>query len=142
MRVNRKPTGTAVSIPKGLMLGALAAATVTLLGTFLAAWVIEKGFVKWENVGYAVLVILLLSSWTGAVIAVHKVKRQKIMISMASGCIYLCLLFISAAMFFGGQFSGVGETALVILCGSVLGIFTGNSGKQKRNRQKRRGLVR
>lgn len=136
MTVNRKPTGTAVSIPSGLALGALWSVAVTLAGAAATAKLMETETLSWDSAGYAVLVILLLASWLGAMTAAGKIKRRRLLICLASGGIYFLILLASTALFFGGQYSGVGETGLLILCGSVLGVFMDFSGKSGRNRTK------
>lgn len=136
MTVNRKPTGTAVSIPAGMTWGLLWAAGITLAGACLTAKLIDGYILKWEDSGYAVLVILILSAWAGAMVASGRVKRQRAMVCLLSGAAYFAALLLVTALFFGGQYSGVGETALLILCGSILGIFTGYPGKTGRKTHK------
>lgn len=136
MTVNRKPTGTASSIPAGLVSGALAAMITTLVGAAVMAKLIDREILAQNSTGYGVMVILLLASWLGAVTAAGKIKRQRLIICLASGAIYFGLLLAATALFFGGQYSGVGETGLLIFCGSMLGIFTGYAGKTGKNRRK------
>lgn len=124
MTINRKVTGTAVSIPKGISLGMIGAFGCTLIETFIAASLIEKEIIPWESVGYSILIILLTSSWTGAMISSHKIQRLKYMICALSGIIYFSMLVIFSLLFFGGQYSGVGETFLLIICGSILAMIT------------------
>ena len=136
MTVNRKPTGIAVSIPVGVAWGAVAAIGTTLGGAALTAKLIDGQVLDWNHSGYAVLIILLASAWAGALVSAGRIKRQRTIICLASGVVYFMLLLISTALFFGGQYSGVGETALLIFCGSVLGLFTKFGGKTRRNRGK------
>lgn len=136
MTVNRKTTGTASSIPAGLASGALVSIGMTLAGAFLTAKLLDSQILKWDNCGYGVLVILLISSWAGAVVTASKVKRKRLVMCLASGGIYFILLMISTALFFGGKYSGVGETGLLIFCGSMVGLFSGFPGKNRRKRRK------
>ena len=138
MTVNRKPTGTAVSYPAGLAAGVLAAAGATLLGAILAAKLIDANILRWDQSGYAVLAILMISSWTGAVTAAGKIKRRRMAVCLLSGVLYFLFLIIVTALFFGARYSGVGETALLILCGSMLGSFTVFGRKSRRNSGKMR----
>ena len=138
MTVNRKPTGTAASIPAGLAWGAMAETAVTLAGTLAATALINREILKWDNSGYAILIILLLSSWIGAMVASGKIKRRRAVVCIASGLIYFLLLLMTAALFFGGRYSGVGETALLIFSGSILGIFSQYTNKNRRKRRKMR----
>ena len=136
MTVNRKPTGLASTIPAGLASGALAAVAATLAGTAVTAKLINAEVMAWDKSGYAVLLILLLASWLGAVVAAGRIKRQRLAMCLSAGLIYFGILMLMTALFFGGQYSGVGETGLLIFCGSMLGVFTGYGGKTGRKRQK------
>lgn len=138
MTINRKPTGTASSMPAGLAVGTIAAVTITIFGSLITAKLIEAEIMKWEHSGYAVLIILLTSAWISGQLAAGKIKRQRLMVCLLSGAVYFCALLLSTALFFGGQYSGVGETGVLILCGSLVSIITGYSGKAKRNRPRNR----
>lgn len=138
MTVNRKPTGTASSIPAGLAWGGVTALGVTLLGALVTAKLIDSGAMEWSQSGYGVMVILILASWLGALTAAGRVKRRRLMICMGTGAVYLLLLLAMTALFFGGRYSGVGETGLLILCGSLLGVFTQMKGKTGKKRKKTR----
>lgn len=132
MKVRQKTTGTASSVPGGLAYGALAAVVLTLGGAAITAFLIESEKIAWRNTGYAVLIILLLSSWIGATVTAGRVKRRRLAMCMASGGVYFAILLASTALFFGGQYSGVGETAILVFCGSILGVFSGYRGKSRR----------
>lgn len=132
MTVNRKPTGTASSIPAGLGWGCAAAAAVTLAGTLIAAKMIDKEILEWSRSGYAVMVILMLSSWVGAMTASGRIKRRRLLICMAAGAAYMLMLVLTTALFFGGQYHGVGESGLLIFGGSILAALS-QVGRNKRN---------
>ena len=132
MTVNRKPTGTATSIPVGLAYGAVTATVVTLLLSAITAKLIDQELLGWEKAGYAVLLILLVASCLGAMVTAGKVKRQKLLMCLAAGGVYYGILLAATALFFGGQYSGVIETGLLVFCGSMLAAFTGNTGKKTR----------
>lgn len=131
MTINKKVTGTAVSVPAGLAWGALVSVTVTLTGAAIAAKLIDREVLTWSQSGYAVLMILLLSAWMGATVSAGKIKRRRIAVCLGSGMMYMLILMCITALFFGGRYSGVGETALLILCGSGLAVFTGTTSKRK-----------
>ena len=132
MTVNRKPTGTATSIPVGLAYGAVTATVVTLLLSAITAKLIDQELLGWEKAGYAVLLILLVASCLGAMVTAGKGKRQKLLMCLAAGGVYYGILLAATALFFGGQYSGVIETGLLVFCGSMLAAFTGNTGKKTR----------
>lgn len=115
-----KQTGRALSIPYGVFVGVLHALGVLLLGTTFIAAMMHKEIIEEKNVGYAVMIILILGAFTGSKVSYIKIKRQKIVVSLLSGAVLYMILLSITALFFGGQYSGVGETGLLILCGSTL----------------------
>lgn len=139
MTINKKVTGTASSIPAGLAWGALISTAVTLAGAAVTAKLIDGEIIGWDQTGYAVLVILLLSAWIGAMVAAGKIKRRRIVVCLASGVAYMLILLCATALFFGGKYSGVGETALLILCGSIVAVFSEYPGKGRRKPVKTKG---
>ena len=136
MRVNRKPTGRAVSVPVGLGWGLLTSVVITLTGCLLAAYLINREILSWNHSGYCVMVILLLSAWAGAAVTAGKIKRRRAVMCLGAGIGYFLMLIAMAALFFGGHYSGVGETGLMIFCGSMLGVLTGIREKRGRNTPK------
>lgn len=141
MTVRQKRTGIALSMPTGLAWGAMSSLGVVLLGTAITAKLIDSEIIKWSDSGYLILVTLILAAWLGGMISFRKIKRQRVAVCMMSGTLLFLLLMVITALFFGGQYSGVGETALLILCGSLLAIPSGN-GEKKRNRRKIRSYNR
>ena len=136
MVVNRKPTGRAMSIPGGLAVGILFSMAVTLVLTAVLAKLVETETVPQEKIGYGVMVILVLSAFIGAMTAFSRIKRQRLMVCGLSGVIYFGVLMSITALFFGGQYSAVGVTALLILLGSaaaaLLGLKQGRGGSRKK----------
>ena len=136
MVVNRKPTGKAMSIPGGLAVGALFSIGATLLLTAVLAKLVEGETVQQENIGYGVMVILTVSAFTGALVSFGRIKRQRLLVCGLSGLLYFAILMSMTALFFGGQYSSVGVTALLILLGSavaaLLGLKQGGGGRRKK----------
>ena len=136
MTFNGKVTGRATSVSAGLITGVIMAIAVMLTGTLITALMINKEILRWEYSGYAVMVTLIISSWTGAAVAAGKVKRRRFLICTSTGGIYFGVLLVMTGLFFGGKFSGVGESGLLILCGSTLGVLMKYPVKPERNRRK------
>ena len=136
-----KLTARAVSIPAGLFFGVGTGLGVTAIGAGAAAWAVLRGIIPETGVGYCAMVILLLASAAGASVAAGTIQRLRAQMCLAAGGgYYLCLLAVTA-LFFGGQFDGMGVTALMVLCGSVLVILLAPGGKNRagcRRRKKRR----
>ena len=138
MTINRKVTGTASTMSSGLAKGTISAMAIMLIGTLVASVMIHKEILQWSQSGYAVMLILILSSYVGASVAAQKIKRRRLLTCMVSGGAYYLILLVMTGLFFGGKYSGVGETGLLILCGSTLGFLMKYPEKSERIRRKPR----
>lgn len=140
MVVNRKVTGKAVSMPLGLGIGLAVCIALTLIGAAISASLILNERIGEGAIGYCAIVTLLLSSAAGSWLSAVLVKRRWMIVCMAVGGVYFLTLLGITALFFGGQYQGIGVTALMILGGSgsvgLLGLRTG-SGEKKRRRKYR-----
>jgi len=123
MTVNKKPTGRAKTMAAGLAMGGCISLGITLLEIWILAMLISKDAVAQENTGYGIMMVLLTASWIGSLTAITLIKRQKLLVAALSGLAYFCVLLAITALFFGGQYSGAGETGLLIFCGSMLGFL-------------------
>lgn len=136
---NSKSTGRALSMPAALAIGALVSLIITVLAAALLAKLVDTERLQWNNIGYGIMLLILMASFFGAVIACEKVKRQRLVISFLSGIVYFGILLSITALFFGGQYEAVGVTALLVLggsgCAGLLGIREKRGGNP---RQKRR----
>lgn len=133
-----KPTGKTSSMPGGLAAGAGVSLGLTLGGTGLMAWLVNRELLEMEAVGYGILGMLLMASFLGAMAAFRRIRRRRMVVCLASGGVYLGMLLSITALFFGGQYSGVWTTALLILAGSLtaglLGVRRGRGGKVQKIR--------
>ena len=134
MIVNKKVTGKSRSMAAGLALGTTLSLVVTILGAAIIANLVLSGKMASQAVGYGAIVVLLVSAALGAWISASLIKRRWMVVCIgAGGCYYLLLLAITA-LFFGGQYQGMGVTALLVLggCGAIglLGI-RGEKGSRK-----------
>ncbi len=138
MVVNQKNTGRALSMPKGLAWGAATSLAITIAGTAFVSRLIHSETIEESAIGYAVMGMLLLGAYLGALVAINKIKRQRLAVCMISGGIYLVMLLGITALFFGGQYEAVGVTACLIFGGSFLAVLSekrpGRRGKGRRIR--------
>lgn len=135
MVTNRKVTGRTVAMPIGLGLGAAVSLGSTLVLAMLTAKCMDNQWLAEKNAGYASVRILLLSSFLGAAMAYGKVRRHRGVVCMASGGIYYGTLLLITALFFGGQYQGMGVTALVVLAGCVTYLLLGSRDPRKKRRK-------
>lgn len=132
MVLNRKPTGTAVSLPAGIGIGVGITVLITVIGAAVLAWLINGGAVPELGFGYGAMAVLLLSSALGSWIAAALVKHQRLVVCLVTGGIYFLLLIGLTAFCFGGQYQGLLPTALLIVGGSTAAALLGNMGQGNR----------
>ncbi len=132
----KKTTGTAMTLPAGIGLALLISMLITLAGSALVAIMVLSEKIGEGAVGYAAMAILALSSVAGAWIAVILVKRLRLQVSIIFGGCYYLLLLAMTALLFGGQYQGMGTTAIIILVGSALVAFLPATGTKTGKRKK------
>ena len=115
-----KMNGKASSMTGGILWGVGIGYAVMILLAMSLAIMIHVGYIAQENSGYGIMVILLLSSFLGAMSAKGKIKRRNMLVCIETGVVYFAALLLTTAMFFGREYEAVGETALLVLCGSVI----------------------
>lgn len=138
MTVNRKVTGTAVTMPAGIGIGCGISLCLTVLGSGLTAKLISMEVLRETAIGYGAMIIIILATISGAGIAVNKVKKRILQVSVSVGVCYFTLLLAMTALFFGGKYQGMGVTALLIAggCGVVI-LMAGRDRKPKKYRKGR-----
>lgn len=128
MKINYA-SGRASSIPAGLAWGVGISLLVTLVSAAMIAILVNKEILAWQNVGYGIMIMLLCSSFLGARVSVGKIKRQRFAVSSMFTVAYIGILFAMTALFFGGQYEGVGVTTLLVMCGSLVSLMV-NTGRK------------
>ena len=118
MTANHKVTGTAMSMPVGIAIGCAISVILTLLGAGAVAKLIAEEVLQESAVGYGAMAIILLATVCGAFIAIKKVKKRKLQVSMLVGVGYYVTLLAITALFFGGQYQGMGVTGLLVFAGA------------------------
>lgn len=136
MVVNKKVSGKAMNIPVGLAIGLAVSVVMTIIGAVIVANLLITEKIGENAIGYGAIIILLLSSAVGSWLAALLIKHRWMIVCLgAGGCYFLTLLAITA-LFFGGQYQGMGVTALAVLGGSgAVGLL----GLNRENRSRKRG---
>lgn len=126
-----------MSVPMGLALGGGCSLLITILSAAVLAWMVDKEKLAWENIGYGIMITLLLAAVLGARLAYGRIKRQRLLVCTLTGVVYLGMLLSITALFFGGQYDGALVTAVLILGGSAaVGLIP--TGGHRKTVQKRR----
>ena len=120
MRGMNSNKGRATTMPVGFAWGGAVSLVITFLSAAVLAWMISSEKIRQSQIGYGVMVILVISAFSGAKTASVKIQRRHLMVSIGAGVIYQLLLLAMTALFFGGQYSGVGESTILIMCGCLL----------------------
>ncbi len=123
-------------IPKGIGVGLAVSIATTMIGSAVGAWLLVSEKTSENSLGYIALILLLLSSILGALATVGIVKEKRVPVCLLSGVIYLLSLLAVTALFFGGTYGGVGESALVVLGGALSVALLGLKGAKKPKRKK------
>jgi len=118
MNKRKAVTGAASSIPIGIGVGTAICILITLIGAAISAYLVYSESIQQESIGFASMTVLVLSSGLGALVSMHKIKRMRIQMCLLTGVCYYLALLAMTALFFGGQYSALGVTALAVLAGS------------------------
>ncbi len=136
MVVNRKPSGTASSMPLGLAMGVGLSLAITVGCSLLFGKLIQMGTLPENSLGYCAMAILFLSAVGGTVLANAKIKHRQLLVSgLCAGIYYVCLLAMTA-LFFGGQYQGMGVTALMVLAGAGVPLLLKGQGRGGKRRKR------
>jgi len=85
------------------------------------------------------MIMLLLSSFLGAKAAIISIKTQTLLTAFMSGILYWGALLCSTGLFFGGNYSSVFETAILIAAGSLTAAMINIPTRGSKTRIQRRG---
>lgn len=139
MATKRNVTGTASSLPFGVGLGLLISIVTTLVGAAILGYLIVEERISENAIGVGSMILLILASLAGSLTAIYLVKRLRIQVCVLLGIGYYLALLACTALFFGGQYTGMITTGIVILitCGSVALLYTflNKGGKTKRRKK-------
>ena len=142
MVANKKITGTAASMPKGLAISGGISTLITLIGCAVIALMTDKEILAEKNIGYGIMLILILASYAGSISAWNLIKHRRVLVCTAAGAVYFVVLLSITALFFGGQYTAVMETSMLVLCGSTLGILSVSHPKRTKIRPNRKRTYR
>lgn len=133
MIMNQKVTGRISSVPAGIAIGEGVSMILTVIGALVTAMLVDRGVIPEERIGYGSLLTLLAASVAGAIVSWKRIRHRRMMVCMIHSAGYYLLLLSIAALFFGGQYEGMGVTALVVLAGGLCVAMMGLKGERKGN---------
>ena len=127
-----------MSMAGGLSLGAAISFATTVTASAVLAKLIAIEKIKWEYIGYYIMIVLLCASFAGAMIAATRVKHRLIAVCAGTGTIYYAVLLLTTAVFFGGQYHAAGVTGFLIAGGSLCAALLLLQKKGENSRRKHR----
>ena len=133
----KKATGKGISIPVGIGIGVLLCVAVTMAGAALVAYLLSTEKMAVTGIGWAAIVLLVLASFTGSVVAAGIVKVNRLPVCLGVGAGYILMLLGCTALFFGGQYQGIPAAAVSVLVGSAGAGLLGFKGKKNFTRRRK-----
>lgn len=133
MVMNRKGSSRTISLPVGIVIGTGCAALIAVLGAMVLAWMIMEERVGEDSIEVGCMVIVVLAAVVGSICAWGAVRQQRLLVTgLTIAAFYILLL--AMALPFGGQYHGVGRTALLVVLGGGIALIPaavgGGSGAQ------------
>ena len=106
-------------IPIGIGIALLVSLTITLLGAALGAWAIVTGKIGEGTIGLVTTPTIILAAAVGALIGSVIIKKMRLPMCLICGMCYLLSLLAITALFFDGQYQGIGLGLIAVLAGCV-----------------------
>lgn len=132
----KKQTGHAPSFANAVIKGTGVSVAWMLLCAMIIAKLIDSEVMQMEAVGYGSMAAHLSAVFLGSITAYRKAGNMGNGASCAVGGAYYTILLLANALFFGGQFKGLGVTLLLTVLAAGIAILT--AGKWRRGRPRRR----
>lgn len=104
-------------------IGVLTALIISVIGIIICALLIDKEYIGVESDALITMMIWVMSSLCGTMIAGKMSENNKISIIAITAAIYLLLLMGLKCILFHEPFSGIGKGMLMILVGSAPSLF-------------------
>lgn len=142
--VANRAKGTSSPVIAGVLTGAAVAVAVMAGLSIAMAWMINRGWMPVDLLGYGSMGVIVLASASGATVTIKKVMRRSILMGGLTGATLILAVLAVNGLFFGGQYDGVFTTILMILVGCIVPGVIGSKkiGKGNVGRRKKRKLCR
>ena len=132
----KKISGKATSVGGAALLGMVLGVVWTLVSAMGIAKLVDMEVLPMENVGYGSMAAVLSAVFVSASLAGRKAGHMVVQAAvMAGGAYFLCLLLVNA-LFFGGNFVGLGVTFLLVLIAIAAAILAAGRGRSGRHRRR------
>ena len=128
--------GSSPSIWKATVGGIATAVVTAFLTAAILATLLDREILEMEKVGYGIMAGHLTAVILGTRNAAGKAGHMgQAAAAVTAGGYYLLLLVVNA-LFFGGAFTGMGMTLILVLLGTVAAVLMAGKGSGKRGRRR------
>ena len=132
----KKVTGTAPSLLRAVSSGITASCVCAILWAAVLAKLLDGEVIKMESVGYWAMAAHVTAALAGSLFAAGRAGHRRALTMGITGVgYYICLLLVNA-LFFGGRFTGLGVTFLLVA--AAVGVGTLTAGKGSAGTRRRR----
>jgi len=107
------------SIPLAVGMGAGISMAAMLIGTLVVALMVTNQTIGEDATGYGVIIVTVLSAIIGSTVSILIARSRVLILSLLTSISFAMILLAMTALFFGGQYSGVPVTILVIIGSGV-----------------------
>ena len=122
---------------RGALVGIAAGLGATILCIAACSWLICAEIIDETCIGYCIIATVLLSSFVSAWVTIKRTKNNNLIMCMITGSGYYAALLTITILFYEGQFTGMMETAMLVLCGSLCVFLCGfRENRKAKNRKK------
>ena len=132
----RKAMGESSSVMRGMAIGMCMGLLAMLGFSAICATMIAMEIVVPNAENYCTVVILLICTFIAASIAARRTNGKRLLVCMFTGVVMFLVLLSMTAMFFGGQYRGVGMTSVFVFLGSIIAGFAGLRDRKRGNSHK------
>ena len=122
------------------VIGLLSSLVALLTGCVISAWLIHKGTVDMDRLGYLVLGLIFLTGIVGGTATLMSAKTKILIVGCVVGALVFLVLLSAGILFFEGKTTGVGQTVLLLMGVIVSTILVGTH--RSRKPKPHRGRVR
>ena len=128
MSKGRSVTKKAVRLPAGIGIGVAVALAITMLGAVIVTFMLAGENLAVGSATFAIIPVQFLAALCGSTAATMCIGKHKMQVSLITAGMYLLSLLASNAIFFEGEYVGVGGSILVVALAGVAAAFIGNGG--------------
>lgn len=124
----KKANGTAPSILRAAVFGTGTSCICAILWAALLAKLLDGEVIEMETVGYWAMAAHVTAVLAGGLFAAGRAGHRRVWaVGITGAGYYICLLLVNA-LFFGGQFTGLGVTFLLVAAAVGAGTLTAGKG--------------